>query len=39
MCDMIAYILMIFADLYVADASLNQPPDYVVLNRMRNRTI
>jgi hypothetical protein len=39
MCDLLANILMIFADWYVFDAGANQPPDYVVLERMRKRTV
>jgi hypothetical protein len=39
MCDVIAYLLMLFADWYIADASANQPPDYVTLEKMRKGTI
>jgi hypothetical protein len=39
MCDLVAFILMVFADYYIADAGANQPPDYVVLGQMRNRSI
>jgi hypothetical protein len=39
MCDFVAYMLMIFAEWYIAEVRVNQPPDYAILERMRNRTI
>jgi len=39
MCDVLAFMLRLFADWYIIDASANQPPDYVTLERMRNGTI
>jgi hypothetical protein len=35
----VASLLKIYADWYSVDAGANQPPDYVTLERMRNRTI